>query len=68
MQALKARGIDSRPVFQPMHTQPIYNTGQCLPVAEDLAAHGLSLPSSTNLQSEDVQRVGRAIAACSHRV
>ena len=62
--ALRNRGIDTRPLFPPTHTQPIYATGQCLPVAERLAAEGLSLPSAVNLRMEDIQRVAQAIVLC----
>ncbi len=53
--------IDTRPLFPPMHQQPIYDTGQQLPVAEGLAARGLSLPSSASLEDHEVDRVCEAI-------
>jgi len=62
MVALQNQGIDTRPLFPPVHTQPVYATGQHLPVAEQLAARGLSLPSSVNLGIEDVQRIARTVA------
>lgn len=55
-EALKSNGIDTRPVFYPMHTQPIYeneNEGS-FPCAERLNKMGLSLPSSPDLSSDDV--------------
>jgi len=58
---LKLMDIDTRPLFLPMHTQPIYNTGQHLAVAEELAHKGLSLPSSASLQDYEVDRVCGAI-------
>ena len=54
---LNFAGIDSRPFFPPIHTQPIYNTGQHLGVSEELASKGLSLPSSAGLQYHEVDRV-----------
>jgi perosamine synthetase len=57
MAALAQQGIETRPVFYPVHTQPIYNTGQCLPVAEELSRRGLSLPSAVTMQSQDIERV-----------
>jgi perosamine synthetase len=63
MAALRQDGIDTRPLFHPVHTQPIYRTGQHLPVAERLARDGLSLPSAVGLRQEDIQRVTDAIAA-----
>lgn len=59
---LSEQGIETRPLFLPVHTQPIYNSGQRLPVAEHLAANGLSLPSAVGLRVEDVARVAEAVA------
>jgi perosamine synthetase len=56
MKALKEGNIDTRPLFPPMHLQPIYNTGKYLPTAESLSDRGLSLPSSVNLLTEDIER------------
>ena len=57
MEALRERGVETRPLFLPIHRQPIYDTGQRLPVAETLSATGLSLPSSVGLRDDDVSRV-----------
>lgn len=59
---LSSMGIDTRPLFPPIHMQPIYNTGQNLEVAEGLASRGLSLPGSSGLQHHEVDRVCRAIS------
>jgi perosamine synthetase len=59
---LKKRNIDTRPFFTPIHKQPVYNTGQILPVTEHLAASGFSLPSSAGLKLKDVEHVTEAIA------
>lgn len=61
MAELRQVGIDTRPLFPPVHTQPIYLTGQELPVSEYLSAHGLSLPSAVNLKQEDIIRVATGI-------
>jgi perosamine synthetase len=60
---LSEQGIETRPLFPPVHTQPIYNSGQRLPVAERLAATGLSLPSAVGLKFEDVARAAEAVVA-----
>jgi perosamine synthetase len=60
-EALAARGIDSRPVFYPMHTMPPYSEDRCYPVAEDLSARGLNLPTHGHLTEDDVQYIGDAI-------
>jgi pyridoxal phosphate-dependent aminotransferase EpsN len=56
---LDAAGIESRPVWKPMHLQPLYSS---LPryrgeVAEDLFRRGICLPSSSSLSRSDQQRV-----------
>ncbi len=57
--ALEAENIESRPVFLPMHCQPIYRDcrvrgGQ---VSERLFEQGLSLPSGSSLTTDDLSRV-----------
>jgi perosamine synthetase len=57
MSQLKAKAIETRPVFPCIHKQPIYENGESLPVAEHLSNHGLSLPSAANLTLGEVDRV-----------
>ena len=57
MQALKARGIDSRPYFCPMSSMPMYRQAS-LPVSARKAQIGLNLPSYYQLTKADVQRIG----------
>ena len=58
-EALKNRGIESRPLWKPMHLQPLckdfafYGKG----VSEKLFAKGLCLPSGTQLQRKDVETI-----------
>ena len=58
---LKERGIETRPLFPPVHQQPIYNTGQNLLVCEKLSRCGLSLPSSVNLNGDWIERITNEI-------
>jgi perosamine synthetase len=58
---LKERDIETRSLFTPVHQQPIYNTGQSLPVSERLSRCGLSLPSSVNLKGNEIERITREI-------
>lgn len=58
---LKERGIETRPLFPPVHQQPIYNTGQSLPVCEKLSRCGLSLPSSANLNGDEIEKITKEI-------
>jgi perosamine synthetase len=64
MKRLKAREIDSRPFFYPIHTMPPYlanAAGQEFPVAVDLSRRGLNLPSSATLTPEQIAQVCQAI-------
>ena len=58
-QALEAENIEARPVWKPMHLQPVFAGCDHFggDVAEDLFAHGLCLPSGSNLTTGDLQRV-----------
>lgn len=58
-QALEAENIEARPVWKPMHLQPVFADFESLggEVAEDLFRHGLCLPSGSNLCEGDLQRV-----------
>ncbi len=65
--ALAARGVETRPFFQPMHVQPPYlrldgnGPGRGFPVSDRLAARGLYLPSSSGLTDDEIDYVCRAI-------
>jgi len=61
--ALESQGIETRPVFVPLHQQPIYSTGERLPIAEFVSENGLSLPSSASLNHDEISRVVGAITA-----
>jgi perosamine synthetase len=54
---LRAAGVDSRPVFVPVHLLPPYRQPDSLSVAEAVGAEGLSLPSSTSLSDSEVEYV-----------
>jgi pyridoxal phosphate-dependent aminotransferase EpsN len=57
--ALAAENIESRPVWKPMHIQPVFRDVERVggEVAEDLFRRGICLPSSSSLTAEDQQRV-----------
>jgi dTDP-4-amino-4,6-dideoxygalactose transaminase len=57
--ALEKQNIESRPVWKPMHLQPVFASCRCCggAVAADFFTRGLCLPSSSNLAAEDRQRV-----------
>lgn len=55
--------IESRPLWKPMHLQPIFQDSPYYGgvVAETLFENGLCLPSGSNLTDEERQRIKRAI-------
>ena len=57
--AFDAADIDARPVWKPMHLQPVYAPYDRVggAVAEDLFARGLCLPSGSSLTEADMERV-----------
>jgi perosamine synthetase len=63
MAALRQHRIDTRPFFGPIHQQPIYATGQRLPIAEDASARGISLPSHATLSSAEIRRIALTVRA-----
>lgn len=56
---LEAENIESRPLWKPMHCQPLYQEAPVVggSLSEDLFARGLCLPSGTQMQPEDRDRV-----------
>ncbi len=54
---LRSAGIDTRPFFYPVHTLPMYNTGQSLPTAEELGRRGINLPSGATLTPDQIDFV-----------
>jgi dTDP-4-amino-4,6-dideoxygalactose transaminase len=66
--ALEAENIESRPVWKPMHLQPVFKGCRVIggEVSEDLFARGLCLPSGTQLTEGDLERITGIIRKC-HR-
>jgi dTDP-4-amino-4,6-dideoxygalactose transaminase len=62
---LAAEGIESRPVWKPLHMQPVFRDAPRIggSVAEALFARGLCLPSGSGLGQDAQHRVIRAIRA-----
>jgi dTDP-4-amino-4,6-dideoxygalactose transaminase len=57
--ALAAKEIESRPVWKPMHLQPVFSGSNRIggEVAEDIFDRGLCLPSGSNLTDSELNRV-----------
>lgn len=64
--ALEAENIESRPVWKPMHMQPVFRGCRLVggSVSERLFANGLCLPSGTAMTSADIERVAGIISRC----
>ena len=54
---LKEHAVETRPIFPPLHTQPIYKNNQILPVSEKISAIGISLPSSININTKEIKEI-----------
>ncbi|HZU34377.1 MAG TPA: DegT/DnrJ/EryC1/StrS family aminotransferase, partial [Gemmataceae bacterium] len=57
--ALEAENIEARPVWKPLHLQPVFAACRMRGgrVAEDLFAQGLCLPSGSALTANDLNRI-----------
>ena len=57
--ALEKENIESRPLWKPMHLQPVFekDPSYCNGVSENLFERGLCLPSGSNLSQDDLNRV-----------
>ena len=62
--ALEKENIESRPIWKPMHLEPVYkgskfyselNNG--LSIAEDIFNRGICLPSDTNMTNDDKEKI-----------
>jgi dTDP-4-amino-4,6-dideoxygalactose transaminase len=66
IEALEAENIESRPVWKPMHLQPVFRGARVFGggVSGRLFRSGVCLPSGAGLSEDDVARVC-AIVKCS---
>jgi perosamine synthetase len=67
MEAMRRRGIETRPIVHPLHTLPPYreaNEGARFPVAEAIARSGINLPTWAGLTRAQVRGVCDALLEC----
>jgi dTDP-4-amino-4,6-dideoxygalactose transaminase len=69
IRALAERNIEARPIWKPMHMQPVFAhcdfvTAADKPVSEDIFTRGLCLPSDINMTEEDLDKVIGIIRGC----
>ena len=65
IEALERENIESRPVWKPMHLQPVFQGARVVggAVCERLFANGLCLPSGAGLERDDVERICDVVVA-----
>lgn len=66
---LAAENIESRPIWKPMHMQPVFKgydfiPADCEDVGKDIFERGLCLPSDIKMTEEEQKRVIDIIAGC----
>ncbi|MCL1801322.1 MAG: DegT/DnrJ/EryC1/StrS family aminotransferase [Promicromonosporaceae bacterium] len=57
IERMRHDGVDTRPVFIPLHQMPPYEQASTFPVADRLGAEGISLPTHLRLTDDDVATV-----------
>ncbi len=64
--ALEAADVEARPVWKPMHLQPVFAGCRCLggAVSAGLFDRGLCLPSGTAMTGADLERVAAVVRDC----
>lgn len=63
MEALEKENIESRPIWKPMHLQPVFEKYNYVggDVADRLFENGVCLPSDTKMTDEDLERIVKII-------
>lgn len=71
MKALSEDNIESRPIWKPMHLQPVYKENAFIAVdstvvSSDIFSRGLCLPSDIKMTEDDLERVITIVKKCFH--
>ncbi len=63
---LEKENIESRPVWKPMHLQPLFKTAKYFggKLSEEFFTNGLCLPSGSDLGIVDLKRVAECVVNC----
>ena len=66
--ALAAHNAEGRPIWKPLHMQPIFNGTDFISVADDVDAdifdRGVCLPSDNKMSMDDVDRICEIVRSC----
>jgi dTDP-4-amino-4,6-dideoxygalactose transaminase len=67
---LEKQNIESRPLWKPLHQQPVFSGNVCYStgVADDLFENGLCLPSGSNLTNEQLGKIVQEIKKVAHGI
>ncbi|MFC7595422.1 DegT/DnrJ/EryC1/StrS family aminotransferase [Terrabacter sp. GCM10028922] len=70
MESLGSVGVETRPIFFPLHRLPPYQNGSesDLPVTDDIAGRGFSLPTTSLMSVEDAREVASRLLAILERL
>jgi pyridoxal phosphate-dependent aminotransferase EpsN len=68
--ALEAENIEARPVWKPLHLQPVFAGCRCRDgaTAERIFERGLCLPSGSTMTVNDLERTTATIRQCARRL
>jgi dTDP-4-amino-4,6-dideoxygalactose transaminase len=66
---LEAQNIEARPLWKPLHLQPVFTSARVIggAVSERLFARGLCLPSGSGMSHDDLARVVAVVRGCWQR-
>lgn len=66
IEKLMKNGVETRPVFYPLHAMPPYleyvRNGQTFPVTDHLSRNGISLPSSVTISAEEQNSILKEVS------
>jgi pyridoxal phosphate-dependent aminotransferase EpsN len=67
--ALDAENIEARPIWKPLHLQPVFSHCERCGggVAEEVFDRGLCLPSGSSLLADDLVRITDVVRRCANR-
>jgi len=61
-EALLELGIETRPVFYPLHSMPMYSGGfRRMPVSDDVSSRGINLPSYPELEDQQISWICESV-------
>ena len=63
IEALNKNDIDSRPLWKPMHLQPVFKGTKCVVdgTSEEYFSRGICLPSGANMSDELVEKIASIV-------